>query len=100
MIAPLLLFMAIAMGYELSDGLRRAARAAREVRSMDASLKRLALRLSLAAEAADVGFWSVDTDSGAVWATAKNRELLGLAPLGTCVCRISLNGCIGATGMS
>lgn len=82
MIAPLLLFIAIAMGYELSDGLLRAARAEREVRSMDISLKRRALRLSLAAEAADVGFWSVDTDSGAVWTTAKTRELFGLAPAG------------------
>lgn len=46
MIAPLLLFMAVAMGYELSDGLLRAARAEREVRSMDASLSELSASLA------------------------------------------------------
>ena len=46
MIAPLLLFTAVAMGYELSDGLLRAARAEREVRSMDASLSELSASLA------------------------------------------------------
>jgi PAS domain S-box-containing protein len=39
-------------------------------------------RLSLAAEAADAGFWSLDEHSGEVWATGKTRELFGLAPGG------------------
>lgn len=82
MITPLLLFIAAAMGYELSIGLLRAARAEREVQSMDLALRRSAQRLSLAAEAADVGFWSVDALSGELWVTPKTRELFGLAPAG------------------
>ena len=32
-------------------------------------------RLSLAAESADAGFWSLDAQSGAVWATDKTRDV-------------------------
>ncbi|MBK1616954.1 hypothetical protein CKO42_00520 [Lamprobacter modestohalophilus] len=82
MFTPLLLFVAAAMGFELSFGLLRAARAERDVEVKEAALSLSEQRLSLAAEAADAGFWSLDGQSGAVWATAKTRELFGLPAAG------------------
>jgi PAS domain S-box-containing protein len=78
MITPLFLLVATVMGSELSLGLLRAARAERDVRLKDAALGLSEQRLSLAAEAADAGFWALDAQSGAVWATAKTRELFAL----------------------
>jgi two-component system, LuxR family, sensor kinase FixL len=37
-------------------------------------------RLSLAADSANVGFWSWDFDSGQIWATKKSLELYGFSP--------------------
>ena len=82
LITPVLLFVEAVMGAELSLGLLRAARAEREVRIKDAALSASEQRLSLAAEAADAGFWSLDERSGEVWATEKTRALFGLAPSG------------------
>ncbi|MBK1716956.1 ATP-binding protein [Thiocystis violacea] len=82
-IAPLMLFIAIAMGYELSIGLLRAVRAEREVQSMDAALGVSAQRLSLAAEASGAGFWSLEGPSEDVWATERTRELFGLPRTGS-----------------
>jgi two-component system sensor kinase FixL len=79
LITPLFLFVAVVMGAELSHGLLRAARAERDMLAKDAALQISEARLSLAAEAADAGFWSLD-QSGHVWATAKSRELFALAP--------------------
>jgi PAS domain S-box-containing protein len=78
LIAPLFLFVAAVMGSELSLGLLRAARAERDVQIKDAALSISEQRLSLAAEAADAGFWTLDAQSGEVWATAKTRALFGL----------------------
>ncbi len=78
MITPLFLLVATAMGSELSLGLLRAARAERDVRLKDAALGLSEQRLSLAAEAADAGFWGIDAQSGAVWSTARTRELFAL----------------------
>jgi len=82
LITPLFLFVAVVMGSELSFGLLRAARAEREVQIKEAALGLTEQRLSLAAEAAEAGFWSLDTQSGDTWATAKTRELFGLPPGG------------------
>ena len=82
LITPLFLFVAVVMGSELSWGLLRAARAERDVRIKDAALSASEHRLSLAAEAADAGFWSLDERSGDIWATEKTRELFGLPPGG------------------
>jgi PAS domain S-box-containing protein len=82
LVTPLFLLVAAAMGSELSLGLLRAARAERDVRVMDAALSASEQRLSLAAEAADAGFWGLDGQSGEVWATAKTRELFALTPDG------------------
>jgi len=82
LITPLFLFVAAIMGAELSFGLLRAARAERNVQIKEAALSIAEQRLGLAAEAADAGFWSLDLQSGDVWATAKTREVFGLAPGG------------------
>ena len=82
MITPLLLFIAAAMGFELSFGLLRAARAEHDVELKGAALSVSEQRLSLAAEAADAGFWGLDGQSGEAWATAKTRELFRLPPSG------------------
>jgi len=37
-------------------------------------------RLSLAAESANAGLWTLDPESGQIWATHKTYELLGLSP--------------------
>ena len=77
-VTPLFLLTAGAMAYELSFGLLRAERAEHEVRAKDAALGLSEQRLGLAAEAADAGFWSLDMQSGEVWATAKTRALFAL----------------------
>ena len=82
LITPALLGVAIVMVAELSFGLLRAGRAERDVQIRDAALELSEQRLSLAAEAADAGFWSLDAESADVWATAKTRELFRLAPAG------------------
>lgn len=82
LVAPLFLFVGLVMGSELSFGLLRAALAEREVKLKDVALGLSEQRLSLAAEAADAGFWSLDEKSGSIWATTKTRELFGLAPDG------------------
>jgi two-component system, LuxR family, sensor kinase FixL len=82
LVAPVFLFVAAVMGAELSFGLPRAARAEHDVRIKDAALAVNEERLSLAAEAADAGFWSLDEHSGEVWATGRTRELFGLTPGG------------------
>jgi two-component system sensor kinase FixL len=82
LVTPLFLLIAVVMGFELSFGLLRATRAERDARLKDAALGISEARLSLAAEAANAGFWSLDAQSGDVWATATTRELFGLVPGG------------------
>ena len=82
LITPLFLFVAAVMGAELSFGLLRAERAERDVQMKGAALDISEQRLSLAAEAADAGFWRLDAQSKGVWATKKTRSLFGLAPRG------------------
>ena len=82
MLIPVFLAVAIVLGTELSFGLLRAARAEHDAELKEAALDISEQRLNLAAEAADAGFWSLDWKSGEVWATAKTRQLFGLAPDG------------------
>ena len=81
-LTPLFLVVATLMGIEVSFGLSRAAQAERDVELKDAALSLSKQRLNLAAEAANAGFWSLDRQSGEIWATSKARELLALAPGG------------------
>jgi len=46
----------------------------------DRQLRESEARLKLAAEAAGVGFWTIDVETGVIWATPKLKELFGLKP--------------------
>jgi two-component system sensor kinase FixL len=72
---PLFMGVALVMASELSLGMRRATRAEHALRETEH-------RLSLAAEAADAGLWSLDSASGKVWATAKTRDIFAFDPDG------------------
>jgi formate hydrogenlyase transcriptional activator len=50
-----------------------------ERRISEERLRQSEERLSLAADAADVGLWSMNLDSGRFWLTGKARELFGFA---------------------
>jgi two-component system, LuxR family, sensor kinase FixL len=69
-----LFFMAIvaAMGYELSQEVFRAARLSDDLRESEE-------RMSLAAEAANLGMWVWDVVRDEVWMTEEGRALLGFA---------------------
>jgi two-component system, LuxR family, sensor kinase FixL len=69
-----LFFMAIvaAMGYELSGDVLRAGRLSDDLRDSEE-------RMSLAAEAANLGMWVWDVVRDEVWMTDKGRALLGFA---------------------
>jgi len=46
----------------------------------DRLLRESEARLTLAAETAGAGFWTLDMQTGAIWATPKLKELFGLKP--------------------
>jgi PAS domain S-box-containing protein len=50
----------------------------RRRRLAEKSLTESEARLSMAAESADAGMWSIEADIGLVWVTDKTRELFGL----------------------
>ncbi len=59
-----------AMGYELSIGMARGARLARELELSDK-------RLNLAADSADLGLWEWDLSKDEIWVTPTRRAQLG-----------------------
>jgi two-component system, LuxR family, sensor kinase FixL len=83
-----LFFMAIvaAMSYELSQDLFRAAQLSDDLRDSEE-------RMSLAAEAANLGMWVWDVVSDEVWMTNKVRALFGFAP-DTRLDRAALIACV------
>jgi two-component system sensor kinase FixL len=70
-----LFFMGIvaAMAYELSEDVFRAARLSDDLRDSEE-------RMSLAAEAANLGMWVWDALGDKIWMTEKGRALFGFAP--------------------
>jgi formate hydrogenlyase transcriptional activator len=46
----------------------------------DRRLRESEARLTLAAETAGAGFWTIDVETGVIWATPKLKELFGLKP--------------------
>ena len=72
-----------AMAYELSDDVLRAARVSEELRVSEAALRESERRMTMAADAARLGMWIWDLDTGTVWLTAQCREMLGIPPEGT-----------------
>jgi PAS domain S-box-containing protein len=67
----------MAMGFELSYDILRAARTALQLRASETALRESEARMSLAAEAADLVPWTWDILRDEVWITERGRELFG-----------------------
>jgi two-component system sensor kinase FixL len=68
-----------AMGFELSYDILRAAQTAQQLRISEAALRESEERVSLAAEAGNLGLWVRDIQRDQVWMTEKGRALFGFA---------------------
>jgi len=67
----------LAMGFELSYDILRAARTSRELSVSETNLRESEERMSLAAEAGNLGLWIRDVEKDELWMTEKGRELFG-----------------------
>ena len=67
----------LAMGFELSYDLLRAAQTAGQLRVSEAALRESEMQVSLAASAANLGLWVWDVKEDNIWMMEKRRELLG-----------------------
>jgi PAS domain S-box-containing protein len=67
----------LAMGFELSNDILRAAQTAQRLRASETALRESEARMSLAAEAADLVPWTWDILRDEVWITERGRELFG-----------------------
>ncbi len=67
----------LAMGFELSYDILRAAQTARQLGFSEAALRESEERMSLAAEAANLFPWTWDILRDEVWVTDRGRELFG-----------------------
>jgi PAS domain S-box-containing protein len=67
----------LAMGFELSNDILRAAETAQQLRASETALRESEARMSLAAEAADLVPWTWDILRDEVWITERGRELFG-----------------------
>jgi PAS domain S-box-containing protein len=69
----------LAMGFELSYDILRSAQTARQLSDSETALRESEERMSLAAEAGNLGLWVRDLQNGELWMTDKGRELFGFA---------------------
>ncbi len=67
----------LAMGFELSHDILRAAQTARQLRISEAALRESEGRMSLATESANLGLWLWDIARDEVWATPRFRSMFG-----------------------
>jgi two-component system, LuxR family, sensor kinase FixL len=67
----------MAMGFELSYDILRAAETAQQLRISETALHESEARMSLAAEAANLVPWTWDISRDEVWMTERGRELFG-----------------------
>lgn len=72
----------VAMSFELSYDLIRAARLSSDLEAKSVALRASEQQLALAADAASAGLWSIDGASGHVWATPRALAMFGLSPGG------------------
>ena len=77
----------VAMAYELGSDLFRVGRFRAAQFAMEAALvesedriRQAEQRIALAAEAAHLGVWELNSQTGELWVSDKGRELLGIAP--------------------
>jgi two-component system sensor kinase FixL len=80
LIGPLYLGLVVVMAFELSRDVLRASRLVHELQASEAGLRESEARMSLAADAADLGIWIRDLARDEIWASQKWRELFGFAP--------------------
>jgi two-component system, LuxR family, sensor kinase FixL len=78
-VTPFFLPIVLAMAYELSRDLLRAVHLSAALDAKEAELRGSDEKLTLAADAASAGLWSVDTGTGRLWATARALSMFGLA---------------------
>ncbi|HYJ06485.1 MAG TPA: PAS domain-containing protein [Chthoniobacterales bacterium] len=69
----------LAMGFELSYEILRAAQTARQLRASEVALRESDTRMNLAASAANLALWVWDIEKDDIWITEKGRELFGFA---------------------
>lgn len=69
----------MAMGFELSYDIFRAADTARQLRISEGALRESEVRMSLAASAANLGLWVWNIQRDEIWITAEGRTLFGFA---------------------
>jgi two-component system, LuxR family, sensor kinase FixL len=69
----------LAMGFELSNDILRAAQTAGQLRVSEMALRESEVRMNLATEAADLVPWTWDILRDEVWITERGREVFGLA---------------------
>jgi two-component system sensor kinase FixL len=67
-----------AMGYVLSADLIQAARLSAQLDARTVALRATEQRLAFAADAANAGLWSVEPDTGRLWATQRALQMFGL----------------------
>jgi len=67
----------LAMGFELSYDILRAAQTARQLSISETALRESEERMSLAAEAGNLTLWVRDVEKDELWMTEKGRELFG-----------------------
>lgn len=70
--------MVIAMSYELSRDVLRAASLAQQLQLSEVALRVSEQRMSLAASAAELGLWEWDIVHDKIWSTDKGRSLFGI----------------------
>ncbi len=69
----------LAMGFELSYDILRAAQTAERLRASETALSESEARMSLAARAANLGLWSWNVRQDEVWLTPEGRALFGFS---------------------
>jgi len=69
----------VAMGFELSYDMLRAAQTAGQLRTSEAALRESEARMSLAASAANLGLWCWDVQADEIWITKEGRTLCRFA---------------------
>jgi PAS domain S-box-containing protein len=80
LISPFYLGLVVVMAAALSRDVLRASRLVHELQASEAGLRESEARMSLAADAADLGIWIQDLARNEIWASHKWRELFGFAP--------------------
>jgi two-component system sensor kinase FixL len=74
------LAIVVAMGFELTYDVIRAAQLSRALQASSAALRESEERMSLATESARLSLWEWDVARGEIWMTAEGRSLLGFKP--------------------